>query len=515
MIRLLITSLLLTAFFTTGLYLENRFSLYDQLLLALDRNNVNLDHEGSNSKSENKNSSKTKEILYWVAPMDANYRRSEPGKSPMGMDLVPVYDDSENENQVTISPEVVNNIGVRTEPVMRSRFSRPIHTVGYVDYDESRISHIHIRVEGWISRLVANAEGERVKKGQLLFTLYSPTLINAQEEYLQVIARKNNRLLEASRERLSALGLTDAQIKSLENKNKPEQYLGIYAPQSGVITNLNVRDGMYLTPENNIMSIANLDTVWMQAEVFEQQVNWVRKGQAVEATLPSSPGKKWLGEVDYVYPELDSITRTLRVRLKFNNPDEFLKPNMYAYVSIINEHTEPVLNINRQALILDGDQPRVIVALGNGRFEPRLVKVGMVNDDLVEIIDGLGLGELVVTSAQFLIDSEASLKASLQRLTPIRDEKQSMTKNISIVEGTGKLNAINSETRTINISHEPISQVDWPAMTMDISVAEDINLEKIRDWHLVRFYMARDNAGMYFIRRIERVVESGVMEKGQ
>lgn len=509
MIRFVITFFLLIVTFAAGLYLEKQYSLFDQINTgSLSSSDIMPMEDQSDTEKPGE-----KKILYWAAPMDPNFRRDEPGKSPMGMDLVPIYAGQETvdeDNVVRISPEVINNIGVRTERVQRGRFSRPIHTVGYVDYDETRISHIHLRVDGWIEKLIANAEGERVKRGQLLFTLYSPTLVNAQEEYLQVLSRNNQRLMEASKEKLFALGLTNTQVKALKDRGTPEQYLGFYAPQAGVVTNLNVREGMFVKPEMNILSIASLDTVWMQAEVFEQQVNWVSEGQAVEATLPSSPGKKWLGEVDYIYPELDSITRTLRVRLKFKNPDEYLKPNMYAYVSIINEHTEPVLHVNRQALILDGNQPRVIVALGEGRFQPRSVTVGMVNDERVEIMDGLNGDESVVISSQFLIDSEASLNASLQRMTPLEDTKQTMDHATDVVKGQGLINKVDPEARIINLSHEPIPQLDWPAMTMDITVADDINLDKVSGWKQVRFYMVKDKTGMYYIRRIEPVhVDAG------
>ncbi len=459
------------------------------------------------TRSSDKMAPEEDDIIYWVAPMDPNYRSDAPGKSPMGMDLIPVYaSDQQDTNAVTISPEIVQSLGVRTDRVQRGRFSRLINTVGYVEYDETLISHIHLRVDGWIHGLVANAEGERINKGQLLFRLYSPALINAQQEYLQVLGRKNEFLVNAAREKLLALGLNTAQVDELKKRGKPEQYLGVYAPQSGVIANLNVREGFYVTPDRNVLSIAGLHRIWMQAEVLERQVNWVKEGQSVEATLPSSPGKKWIGEVDYLYPELDKQTRTLRVRLVFDNKDEYLKPNMYAYVSIINEHTEPVMHIDRQALIMDGRMPRVIVALGDGRFEPRKVKVGMVNDERAEILEGLESDELVVTSGQFLIDSEASLKGALERMQPVQD--MPMQSEPDVIEGIGKLNAVNIEQGQVNINHEPIPRLEWPAMVMDIDVAEDINLERVSQWQQVRFFMMKDEKGTYFIRRIEPVSNS-------
>lgn len=453
-----------------------------------------------------------RKILYWVAPMDPNYRRDEPGKSPMGMDLVPVYADGEGEDNsdaviVKIKPEVINNLGVRTERVAKSRFSRRIDTVGYVDFDESKISHVHLRAEGWINNLVVSTEGERVKKGDLLFTLYSPTLVNAQEEYLQALATGNKSLVQASEERLHALGLTGQQVRRLNKSRKPEQYVGIYAPQSGVVPKLNIREGMYVKPETEVMTLANLDTIWVQAEVFERQVNWVAIGQSAEARLPSVPGRVWKGQVDYVYPDLDPVTRTLRVRLRFTNPEEFLKPNMYADVSILSEHTKPVIHIPREALILDGDMPRVILALGEGRFQQRGVVPGVENRDRVEILEGLDEGDVIVVSAQFLIDSEANLKASLRRMEKMPEEVHKPVHRHP--QGEGVINSIDMEKRQINISHGPVELLDWPPMTMDIDVGDGVDLKAIELNQRIKFYLGKDEAGTYIISKLVPIAEGG------
>ena len=192
-------------------------------------------------------------------------------------------------------------------------------------------------------------------------------------------------------------------------------------PSPGIVSTLNVRHGMYVKPETELMSLANLNSVWIQAEVFERQSNWVKVGQSAEAQLPSMPDHIWKGQVDYVYPQLDPVTRTLRVRLRFDNPEEFLKPNMYADVSILSEDTGPVIHIPREALILDGKVPRVILALGDGHFKSKAVTPGIESGDRVEIIEGLSEPDVVVTSAQFLIDSEASLNASFQRMEPVEE----------------------------------------------------------------------------------------------
>jgi len=360
-----------------------------------------------------------REVLYWVAPMDANYRRDKPGKSPMGMELVPVYADagSGDGNSVTIAPEVVQNLGVRTTVAERSRLWRGIDTVGYVDYDESKVSHIHLRTEGWIENLVVQSEGERVTKGQRLFNLYSPELVNAQEEFVQALSAGNRGLIRASRSRLDALGIPASQIKRLEKDRKPSQTIPIYAPQDGVVSSLSVRDGMYIKPAIRIMSLADLSSVWLLAEVFERQADWVKVGQPTEVSLAFLPGRTWEGKVEYIYPSLDPKTRTLKARLRFANPDEALKPNMYANVKIYGGSGGDVVVIPLAALIRTGREERVIIARGEGRFESRPVRAGIESGDWVEIIDGVEPGESLVVSGQFLIDSEASLKASMLRMT--------------------------------------------------------------------------------------------------
>jgi membrane fusion protein, copper/silver efflux system len=359
---------------------------------------------------------KEKKILYWVAPMDSNYRRDEPGKSPMGMDLIPVYDEEGSEDEVTISPAVINNMGVRTAKVERNNLWRRIETVASVDYDGSMVSHVHLRTDGWIENLNVRSEGERVKKGDRLFDVYSPTLINAMEEFLQVSRSKNSRLLKASRDRLKSLGVSKKQILQVEKTRKVPQKVAIYAQQDGVVAKLNVREGMYVKPVNEIMKLADLSRVWVLADIFEGQVAWVELGQSADVSLSYLPGKKWEGKVEYIYPSLDSKTRTLKVRLQFDNPEEELKPNMYAHVSIYGGAKKDVLIIPREALIRTGKNQRVIVDLGNGRFGAREVKAGIESGEWVEIISGLNEDETVVVSGQFLIDSEASLKASFMRM---------------------------------------------------------------------------------------------------
>jgi membrane fusion protein, copper/silver efflux system len=370
---------------------------------------------------------KEKKIQYWVAPMNPTYRRDEPGKSPMGMDLIPVYEGGDEEMGdgepiVKIRPEVINNLGVRLAKVKRASLWKKISTVGYIDYDETRINHLHTRTEGWIEKLQVRAEGEQVKRAQFLFELYSPPLVNAQEEYLQALASGNRGLAEASQKKLSALGISKSQIDRLEKDKKVTQNIRFYAPQSGVLINLGVREGMYIKPETQILSIANLDTIWLLAEVFERQANWVKEGQNAEAELPSMPGVIWKGTVEYIYPDLDPVTRTLRVRLRFDNAEGNLMPNMYAHVTLFSGEKKNVISIPREALIRGADQERVIRALGDGRFQAQEVVSGMESGRWIEIKSGLSEVDEIVVSSQFLIDSESNLKANLRRMQSVEDD---------------------------------------------------------------------------------------------
>jgi Cu(I)/Ag(I) efflux system membrane fusion protein len=359
-----------------------------------------------------------RKVLYWVAPMDPNYRRDEPGKSPMGMDLVPVYEDENaaKPGVVSIDPTIVSNLGVRTEKAQFGLLPRNISTVGYVGYDENTVHHVHTRVEGWIERLVTKTSGDPVTKGQLLFELYSRTLVNAQEEYLAALRSNNQPLLKASVDRLQAFGVGPGEISRLQKEQAVRQRVPVYAEIDGVIANLGVREGIFVTPATEIMSVAKLDSIWVLAEVFERQAAWVRTGQAATVELDYLPGKTWNGVVDYVYPELNPVTRTLKVRIRFENDDATLRPNMFSRVTIQGDGFGNVVHIPREAVIRGGSVDRVVIALGGGRFRVQPVSIGIESGERIAIRSGLAEGDDVVVSAQFLIDSESNIEAALSRM---------------------------------------------------------------------------------------------------
>ena len=379
------------------------------------------------SNSTNKNSpeqsvTNEKVPLYWVAPMDADFIRDKPGKSPMGMDLIPVYDNSgagvdEGPGTIRISPNVVNNLGVRTVKVANKKLNSQINTVGYVTYNEDKLIHIHPRVEGWIEKLYVKAIGDRVKKDQPLYAIYSPELVNAQEEFLLALARKNPRLISAAQNRLAALQFPRSAIVLLKKTNKIQQNVTFYAPQKGVVENLEIREGFFVNPGSTLMAIADLSEVWVVAEVFERQVGLVSLASHVLMTLDYLPGQIWKGRVDYIYPTLDAKTRTVKVRVRFNNEKGQFKPNMFAKIVIESTDDDSTLVIPKEALIRTGFQDRVVLALGKGNFKSIAVKVGRYGSDSVEILAGLNADDSVVSSAQFLLDSESSKSSDFKRLS--------------------------------------------------------------------------------------------------
>jgi len=371
------------------------------------------------------------ELLYWVAPMDPNYKRDKGGKSPMGMDLIPVYAEGDllvgaDTGTIRISPDVVNNLGVRTAIAQRMTLPLEIKTVGYVRYDEDLLVHIHPRVQGWIERLYVKASGDPVTHGQALYEIYSPELVNAQEELVLALGRSNKRLIQASEDRLRALQVPQELVDQLKKSRQVQQTVTFFSPRSGVIDNLHVRQGFFVTPGQTMMSIGTLDHVWVEAEVFERQAAEVEVGLPVTMTLDFLPGKQWRGTVDYIYPALDVRTRTLKIRLRFDNDNDELKPNMFAQVIIHKANNQEALLVPLEAVIRTGSNDRVVLALGKGRFKSVTVKLGRLNENFAEILKGLDEGATIVTSAQFLLDSESSKKSDFKRMNYETDAEVSV-----------------------------------------------------------------------------------------
>lgn len=381
-------------------------------------------------------------ITHWVSSMDPTYVRDAPGKDAMGMDLVPVYDKSGG-GGVTIDPATSQNMGVRIAPVRRQDIFRSIKTVGVVTADESRQSSINSKVEGWIEKLYVDQTGKPVAKGAPLLEIYSPDLVSAQQEYLLAlrnserlaenpypeIAAGAQRLRDAARTRLKYWDISDKQISALEQSGEPKKTLTLYSPTGGIVMMKNALPGMRVMPGEELLQITDLSRIWVDAQLYEYQLPAVQVGQSAEIILPYSVGTVLRGKIAYIYPTLSGETRTARARIELQNPGLKLKPEMYVDVQIAGARQAAALVIPTEAILDSGEQQTVFVALGEGRFEPRLVHSGVKDDKgNVEILSGLKEGEQVVVSAQFMIDSESRLREALQKMTapPAEKPKESL-----------------------------------------------------------------------------------------
>ncbi len=353
--------------------------------------------------------------LYYRHPHDPKRRSPVPAKDEMGMDYVPVFADAAG-SEVRISPAVANNLGVKTEAAALGTLPRRVATVGYVAFDERKVQQVRPRAEGWVRGLAVRTVGETVRAGQVLFTLYSPMLESAQQEYLDALQIGNGDLIEASKERLRALGLDAGTASRVAKAGRTSGGIAYTAPISGVVTELELQEGSMVTPDMAAITITELGSLWVIAEVPEAQAGWVAAGSAAEMRFPSLPGETVRGRVDYVYPDLDMESRTLRARIVLDGPPVAVRPNMLATVSLVGDSGPEVLTIPRSALIRSGAEDRVVVALGDGRFAPRRVVAGAESGERVAIREGLTAGERVVVAGQFLLDSEANLRVGLGRL---------------------------------------------------------------------------------------------------
>lgn len=450
------------------------------------------------------------EILYWVAPMDANFRQPEPGKSPMGMDLVPVFageEPSGDPAEVTLSAAEINAIGVRTAVARMAEISRRIETVGFVGYDEHLTSHVHTRVEGWIEALNVRAVGDPVRKGDILFEMFSPQIGAASGDLVRAIEAGNPRILEAARSSLRSLGMSDDQIGRIEAEGVLSRNIEVLAPQDGVVISLEAAEGMFLQPGVRAVSLADPSAVWLIVDVFERDIARMTDDMRAVARFEHLHGRTLEGAVDYIYPELDPETRTLPVRLRFDNSEGLLRPNMFGTVSLTPNETRTALTVPTEAIIRTGAAERVILKTGEGTFKPRLITTGLRDNfgegGRTEVMQGLAPGEEVVASAQFLIDSESALSAGLMRMAPT-DEASA--------RGTGELIALNSEARTATITHGALEALDWPAMTSRFPLRADIPLSRLAPGQQVAFRAARGADGLLSL--IELGGDDGIAATG-
>ncbi len=364
--------------------------------------------------------------IKYVCPMHAHIISDVPGTCPIcGMNLEKVETGGNTQEiNINVSGSMQQALALKVAKVERDTLWKFVETVGQIDYDESQITHIHARVTGWIEKLMVKSVGDTVKKGQLLYEIYSPDLVNAQDDYLLALdtakTSGNQRYQDLVRRaglRLSFLGFNEQQIKLLASSRQTQYRVPFYAQQDGVVETLSIRDGMYIDPSTEVMSLVDLSKVWVIADVFENEQSWIAKGQKANIAVPAMNVSGIEGTIDYIYPELDPVTRSLRVRVVLNNTQVDLRPKTLAKVALFGGPNKDALVIPQEALIQTGKENRVIVRQDDHSFAAKVVTVGMMSQGKAEIISGLTEGESVVISGQFLLDSEASLKGSLMRLS--------------------------------------------------------------------------------------------------
>ena len=390
-------------------------------------------HPGSSGKAM---PSAGRTVLLYRNPMNPAITSPVPAQDAMGMDYIPVYAPDEAGSAddpagtVRIDPVTVQNIGVRTAVAERQSLSRHIRAVGRVDFDEERLSRLHPKIEGWIEALYIDKTGEQIGKDAILLSIYSPKLVTSQQEYLlaldnldvlkaspyEEIRHGAEQLASSTRERLELLDVPEHQIRELEHTRKVKKNLHIHSPFDGVIISIGAREGQFVTPATELYKIADLSRVWVLADVYENEVAWIQGGDPVDMKLAAIPGKVFTGRVGYVYPYAEAKTRTIKVRLEFDNPDQLLKPDMFADVTIHAQRTVDAIVIPAEAVVRSGERDQVFVVRAPGKFEPRAVRLGVSALGMVQVLDGVSPGEQVVTSSQFLIDSESKLREATAKM---------------------------------------------------------------------------------------------------
>ncbi|MDO8988589.1 MAG: efflux RND transporter periplasmic adaptor subunit [Sideroxyarcus sp.] len=450
--------------------------------------------------------------LYYRNPMGLPDTSPVPKKDSMGMDYVPVYEgEAESGTQLSISIDKVQKLGVKSEAATLRELDRSLRATGRIEIDERRLYTIAPRFEGWVERLYVNTTGQAVTKGQALFDVYSPELVSAQREHalaLQGLAalkdadddakQSMQQLADASAARLKNWGMTEAETA---------KGITFRAPANGIVLEKKAVQGMRFMPGEMLYQIADLSSVWVIAEVAEQDAGQIWLGSRAQVGVDAWPERAFDGRVDFIYPTLNSATRTVQVRIEIANPKALLKPAMFANARIASGKPGKVLAVPASAVIDSGTRQVVLVRLAEGRFEPRTVTLGSRSDDYVEVRSGIVAGEEVVTSANFLLDSESNLKAAFGSMSeapqPLpASPSQGRSKSGIGHQAQGMLEAINDDG-TVSITHDPIPALKWPAMTMDFALANPSLAANIKPGSAISFEIVERGAGEWVVTKMQ------------
>ncbi len=437
-----------------------------------------------------------RKVLYWYDPMVPQQRFDKPGKSPfMDMQLQPKYADQEEAGTVSISPQVLQNLGVRTAQARSGSLESRFEAVGAVAYNERGVVQLQARAAGFVERLHARAPLDPVRKGAPLVEILYPDWAGAQEEFL-FLRQSDASLAAAARQRLVLLGMSESEIAAVERDGTTRARLTLHSPISGVIAELGVREGMTVMPGAPLFKLVDLSTVWVNADVPETQAAWLRPGSAVEARVAAYPDEKFEGRIGAILPEVTAATRTLRARIELRNPQSRLKPGMFATLVFRAPRGKDAVLVPSEAVIRTGTRDVVIVALGDGRFRAAEVELGAEDGADSEIRKGLQAGDRVVLSGQFLIDSEASLGATISRLDTPQEAHKARGRIVGIDVAAGR----------VELEHEPIAALQWPAMTMEFVAEDKRQLAGLRAGDAVEFEVRPkpDAEGNYLMPRIAK-----------
>lgn len=443
-----------------------------------------------------------RKVLYWYDPMYPQQKFDKPGKSPfMDMQLVPKYagEGDADPGTVSISPRVVQNLGVRTAEAKSGSIEQRFEAVGSVAYNERGVVQLQARASGFVERLHARAPLDPVAKGAPLVDILYPEWAGAQEEFL-LLLRNGSSLAPAARQRLALLGMSEDEIAAVEREGRTGARVTLRAPIAGVIAELGVREGMTVAPGSMLFKLVDLSTVWVIAEVPEAQAARIRPGSAVQARVAAYPQAVFKGKVGALLPEVNATTRTLRARIELANPQARLKPGMYATLSFQSQKAREAVLVPSEAVIRTGQRDVVIVALGEGNFRAAEVAVGGEGDGQSEIRKGIHPGDKVVLSGQFLIDSEASLTAAVGRLEGTEQSTRPQTH-----KGKGRITSVDPAAGRVELDHEPIASLQWPRMTMGFRVEPKAQLAKLKKGDTVQFELSAkpEPDGSYAISKIE------------
>jgi Cu(I)/Ag(I) efflux system membrane fusion protein len=488
-------------------------------------------YEGNGEVPASSGAKKERKLLYYRNPMGLPDTSPTPKKDPMGMDYIPVYEGEADEpagsNQLRISSEKIQKLGVRTELAQLRALDRLVRASGRIELDERRLFAITPKFEGYVERLFVNATGQPVEKGQPLFEVYSPELVSAQREYAianqGIQSLKNSspdaqagmrQLAESSLARLKNWDISEEQLKELAQGGEFKRTLTFKSPASGIVTEKKTLQGMRFMPGEALYQVADLSAVWVVADVFEQDIGAVRQGAKATIRINAYPGKAFTGTITYVYPTLKPETRTIPVRIELPNPGQQLKPGMFVEVELAaNTNPGKVVTVPISAVIDSGTRRIVLIQLGEGRFEPREVKLGQRSENVVEVLEGVRDGEPVVVAANFLIDAESNLKAAVGGLghgghgngsTPDGGAGKAPKAQGPAVghQADGTVEGIDAKANSLSISHGPVASLKWPSMTMEFTVANPSLLGKIKKGSRIRFEFVERQPGEWVITTI-------------